>query len=310
MALLKYTSHVLADLQHILIAIYCFVDDFLKQLLENIRFAIERPRQGRPPQKTFNLSVAELVTLALFKSFTGHSNWKDFYQHIMSYHGNDFPNLPNYQNFLAAMNKLSSAAYLMLSAFMQLFRAHTKDTDFKFPDSTKLKVCENKRIFGHKTNKAYAKRGKSSMGWFYGFKLHIVVNELMQILGVALTPGNTDDRKGLDMIWDELFGVLIADAGYIGKKWEEKARNTGKVLFTAVKANMKKLMTEAEHAMLKLRQRVETVFSVLKLRMYIESTLPRSPRGMFAHYVWCLTAYQFKKFVEYCTTPSLLGISA
>lgn len=307
MTLFKHTTQIIDDLNEILITIFCFVDDFIKRILHTLRFAIEPPNQNRPPVKSYSLSVAELVSLAIFRYFTGHTNWKDFYRHIMTYHLSDFPELPNYQNFLAAANRLSSLATILLQGFMHVFKRTTNIKDLKFTDGMALKVCENKRIFSHKTCAGLAKRSKSSMGWFYGFKLHIICNELMQILGLKITAGNVDERKALAMIWGDIFGVIIADAGYVGKQWFEKAKNLGKFLFTAVRANMKKLMTETEHELLKLRQKVETVFSVLKLRMGIESTLPRSPLGYYAHYIWCITAYQFKKYVEYASTKPLLA---
>lgn len=306
MTLFKHTTPI-SDLNTILVTIFCFVDDFIKQVLNTLRFAIERPSQNHPPTKTHNLSVAELATLAIFRYFTGHTNWKDFYRHVRTYHLGDFPGLPAYQNFLAAVNKLSSLATLLLHGFMSVFKRTTAITAFKFTDGTALKVCGNKRIFSHKVCRGRAARSKSSMGWFYGFKLHIICNELMQILGLRITAGNVDERKALAMMWNGIFGVIVADAGYVGKNWQEKARSLGKILFTAVRENMKKLMTETEHAILKLRQKVETVFSVLKLRMGIESTLPRSPLGYFAHYVWCITAYQLKKFFETIAVKPLLA---
>jgi hypothetical protein len=132
----------------------------------------------------------------------------------------------------------------------------------------------------------------------------------MQILNFTITPGNTDDRKGLDKIWNDILGIIIADAGYIGNNWIKKANNLGKHLFTAVKANMKKLMTSIQYKLLKLRQNVETVFSVLKLRMGIETTLPRSPLGYFAHYIWCITAYQLDQFFKFIFTeqPIVKGL--
>ncbi len=95
------------DLNIILIMIYSFVDDLLKALLGNIKYALTRPNQNQPPIKKHNLSLAELASLAIFRFFTGHRNWKDFYRHIQTYHKQDFPHLPNYQNFLEAVNKLS-----------------------------------------------------------------------------------------------------------------------------------------------------------------------------------------------------------
>jgi len=292
----------LADLELILISIYCFVDDFIKNILLNIKYALQRPDRNNPPVKKFNLGLAELTSLALFKFFTGHRNWKTFYYFVKTYHQTDFPNLPSYQNFLRAMNKLSFFALFLLQAFMSFFRKITGLKKIKITDSTKLEVCKIKREFSHKVVRGLAAKSKSTMGWFYGFKLHIICNELMQILSFRITAGNIDDRKGLDMIWNNIFGLIIADAGYLGKNWQEKAKNLGKQLFTAVKANMKKIMTKTQHQLLKLRQRVETIFSVLKLRLGLETSLPRSPLGYFAHYIWCLTAYQINQYFTYIFT--------
>ena len=102
----------------------------------------------------------------------------------------------------------------------------------------------------------------------------------------------------------------MADAGYLGYNWQMAPSELGLTLMTAVKKNMKKLMSKWQHQLLKARQRVETVYSVLKLRMGLETTLPRSVMGFFAHYVWCLTAYQLKAFgkaLSSAATPHLTG---
>lgn len=291
------------DLELILISIYTFVDDFIKGILQNIKYALKKPTQNIPPVKKHNLSLAELISLALFRFFAGYTNWKKYYNFIKTYHSTDFPNLPSYQNFIVAVNKLSFFALILLESLMKFFRQITGIKNVKFADSTKLEICKIKREFTHKVCFEIASKSKSSMGWFYGFKLHIICNKLMQILNFKITTGATDDRKGLAMIWNNIFGMIIADAGYIGKNWQEKALNLGKHLFTAVKANMKKIMTEAQHQLLKLRQYVETVFSVLKLRFGIETSLPRSPFGIFAHYIWCITAYQLDQYFSYIFRP-------
>lgn len=297
------TLSKLSNLNTILITTYCFIDDFLKGILGSIMYALKRPDQHMPPIPKHNLTLAELVSLAIFRFFTGHRNWKDFYQHLKTYHRKDFPRLPVYENFLRAMNALSVVALLLLHGFMKFFRSITRTEDPKFADSSKLEACNIKREFSNKVAKNIAKKSKSSMGWFYGFKLHIICNELMQILNFRITTATVDDRKGLEMIWNDIFGMIVADAGYLGGNWQTKARALGKHLLTGVRANMKKIMTDTQHQLLKLRQRVETVFSVLKLRFGIESTLPRSELGFFAHYIWSITAYQFKKFVEFLDRP-------
>jgi hypothetical protein len=294
-----------SDLNEILPVIYVFADDVTKEMVRSIEYALDRPNKGHPPRKKGNLSVAEIITLAIFRFFTGHRNWKDFYRHIKTYHHKDFPNLPAYQNFVAAMNRASGGAMLLQQLFMQFFNAITSKEDPKFADSSKLEVCHIKREFTHKVAKGLAKKSKSTMGWFYGFKIHAVCNELMQILEFRITPGNVDDRVGLEMMWENLFGMIVADAGYLGRNWQEKACRLDKILLAGVRSNMNKIMTETQYQLLKLRGRIETVFSVLKVRFGLVSTLPRSVEGLFAHYFWSIAAYQFKKLIEFFDSTRL-----
>jgi Transposase DDE domain len=308
MTILKHT-----DLTTILLLIFCFADDFIKNIIRNIKFSLKRPDQNTPPTKKHNLSIAELISLAIFRFFTGHKSWKEFYRHIKTYHLKDFPKLPTYWNFLSTVNNLSHLASIMLQGFMHVFRRNTKATDLKYADSSKLPVCHIKREFNHKVVKDLANKSKSSMGWFYGFRLHIVVNDLMRILNYTIGKATSDDRKVLEMIWNDIFGTIIADAGYVGKEIFERGLKLGKFLFAAVRSNMKKLLTETQHQILKMRMKVEVVFSVLKLRMGLENSLPRSPLGHFAHYTWCITAYQLKKFFEFAGKPlfaSQIGVLA
>lgn len=298
---MKYDNLIL-----VLIAIFVFVDDFLQNIVGLLLPALKRPEKGAPPPKKHNLSLAELVSLAIFRFFTGHHNWKAFYHHIATYHRQDFPRLPNYGNFVQAIDDLSFLGAILLQAFMNFFRSIPGLNGIVFPDSSQLRVCGNKREFTHKVCKRIAAKGKSSLGWFYGFKLHIVCNKLMQILDLRILPGNIGDREGLEMMWNHIFGLIVADAGYLGKEFGEKARKLGKRILTGVRKNMKQLMTKAQHILLKSRQIVETVFSVLKHRMGIETSLPRSELGHFAHYIWCLTAYQLKRYWKFVFSKPLL----
>jgi hypothetical protein len=252
----------------------------------------------RPPVKQRKLSLSEIVTLGILRFYVGTTNWKDFYWHIRTYHQRDFPDLPCYSKFIDAVNFVSPMAFFLCQSFAQFFATKTAIQDPKFADSSKLKVCEIKREFTHKVCRNIAAKSKTTTGWFYGFKLHIVSNRLMQILGVTITAGNKDDRKGLAYIWHTIFGLIVADGGYVGKEFSKHAQQLGKRLLTGVRANMKKIMTSHQHCLLKLRQSVETIFSVLKLRFHMEITLPRSPLGYFSHYCWCLAAYQLKQFFK------------
>jgi len=100
----------------------------------------------------------------------------------------------------------------------------------------------------------------------------------MKVLGFAFTSGNTDDRVGLERMWEDLCGLIVTDGGYVGKDFQEEAKSHGIFLFAAARANMKKLMTEWQHRLFRMRQAVERVFSVLKYRMHMETSLPRSLR--------------------------------
>ena len=299
------------NMDEVLLTIYCFVDDFLNTVLTQIKPALHPAKvdQKTPPRKKHYLSLSEGVTLGLFRYYAGKSNWKDTYWHIKTYHYHDFPTLPCYSKFVETMNKMSPVAAVIGQVLAAFFRKNTPIHAPKFGDASKLKLCEIKREFSHKVCKGLAAKSKSTMGWFYGFKLHLVCNEMMQILSFCITPGNTDDRKGLELIWQHIFGLIVADAGYVGKVFKTKAESLNKTLFTGVRANMKKLMTSYQHHLLKLRQCVETVFSVLKLRFLMESTLSRSPFGFFSHYLWALAAYQLKQFFKLKNPPKSFALA-
>ena len=102
-------------------------------------------------------------------------------------------------------------------------------TGVYFVDSTKLAVCHNRRIHRHKVFDGLAARGKTSMGWFYGLKLHFVINHKGQIMALKITPGNTADSTVLDEMTRHLAGKLYADKGYIGR---ELFTNSGGVACT------------------------------------------------------------------------------
>jgi transposase len=277
----------------ILIGLYDAACDFHRGLLGYLPPSLPAPDHGRPPTKKTKLSLVMLVTLILFRFFTGHRSWKDYYRHLKSYHhGIDIGYLPTYRNFMRSVHALTGYAVVFLEVLRQLCK---QGVTLQFADSTKLEVCKIKREFTHQAAKGYASKSKSTMGWYYGFKLHLVCDTRGRILAWRITTATIDDRKGLALIWHELTGLIVADAGYLGSNWQEAAATLHLTLLTGARKVMKRLMTRWQHTLLQARQRVETVFSVLKLRLGLESTLPRSVMGFFAHYVWCLLAYQLRR---------------
>ena len=107
-----------------------------------------------------------------------------------------------------------------------------------FVDSTRLRVCDNRRISSHRVFAAEAGCSKTSMGWFYGFKLHLIINDKGELLDVELTPGNTDDRSPLRKFAEGLHGNLYGDKGYISKDLREMLRAQGMNLVYKVRKNM------------------------------------------------------------------------
>ena len=95
---------------------------------------------------------------------------------------------------------------------------HSANTGVAFIDSTSRVVCHHRGIHRHKVFKQIARRGKTSMGWFYGFKLHLVVNDRGELLAFRLTPGNVDDRQPVALLTDALTGKLIADRGDLSQR--------------------------------------------------------------------------------------------
>jgi len=150
-------------------------------------------------------------------------------------------------------------------------------TGISFVDSTPLRVCRNQRILIHKTFEGLAERGKCSMGWFFGFKLHLIINDKGEILNFMFTPGNVDDREPLKQgkFMKNIKGKLCADKGYIGQALFENPFLNGIQPVTKVKNNMKNsLMSIADKILLRKRALIETVNDELKNIEQREKSLP------------------------------------
>jgi len=97
------------------------------------------------------------------------------------------------------------------------------------------------RIYRHKVFQDVAKRGRTSADWFFGLKLHIVINNQEDIMNFTLTEGNGDDRAVVEHLVDKLQGWLFGDRGYISKKLAQSLANKGLELIAKIKTNMKEL---------------------------------------------------------------------
>lgn len=167
-----------------------------------------------------------------------------------------------------------------------------KCTGISIADATPIAVCDNRRIYRHKVFEGMAQRGKSSMGWFYGFKLHAAINHQGELLAIKFTPGNVDDRKPLPDLCKSLFGKLYADKGYIATWLTEALHNKGVELITKLRKNMKPVVhSPFDKALLRQRSLIETVFDELKNLCQIEHTRHRSPNNFIVNLMAGIVAY-------------------
>lgn len=275
-----------------LIQIFCEVDDFCKQYEENHRkFLVEN---GKPlPKKEPGLWLSEMMTIMILFHQGGFRNFKHFYMDYVCIHlKSDFPELCSYQRFVSLMGRM----LIPLVAF-QLSRQKDKVTGISFIDSTILAVCRNQRIHRHKVFKGIASRGKSSMGWFYGFKLHLIVNDKGEIISFVLSSGNVSDQdiKICKNLTKHIWGKLFGDRGYISQKLFNELFANGVKLITRLRKNMKnKLMGLDEKLLLRKRSIIETINDQLKNICQIEHTRHRSPINFLVNLTAGLIAYSFQ----------------
>jgi hypothetical protein len=272
-----------------LVEIFCFIDDFCKHFESEIqKISLPKPKASEKETRNrkYSMTWSEVMTVLIVYQTSCFKNFKRFYKYIETNLREYFPNLVSYNRFLELEKHVGFPFSLLIKALSG------EKTGVYFIDSTKLAVCHNKRIFNHKTFKGAASRGKNSMGWFFGFKLHLVINKKGDIMNVSLTGGSTDDRKVLESIMDGFSGTLYGDRGYIGKKWEEKMKEKNIKLVTRKKKNMKtEPLDSTDEFYLKKRGLIETIIGKLKYKFNLEHTRHRSIDNFMINILSCLIAY-------------------
>ena len=279
-----------------LLQLYCIVDTLVT---ETLLHTISLPGNGNTVGRTHNLSISEAVTISLYRFLFPWTDFKHYYGFVQNYHKQEFPNAPHYDNMLTFQKQLLPFLLQLLGILIAVNRAAFKNKKVRimFVDGSPLPVCANKRIFHHKVMKKVAARSKSTMGWFYGMKLHILIDEGGNLLGVTITPGNVDERTQVKkLVGDIMNSLLIADAGYVKELLKQELFEKNGIQFVAgVKRTMKKLMTAEQHSLLKARQLVETVIGSCKHRLGMSFRLHRSIEGYQVHFVLTLIAYTLFK---------------
>lgn len=204
-----------------------------------------------------------------------------------------FKKVPSYNRFVEQMSSGLLVLSRLLNYLMYYYRR--QNIGINFIDSTRIPVCHNKRTNSHKVFESFAEIGKSTMGWFLGFKLHMVIDTQGNILSVNLTKGNVDDRIPLMKLIQGLSGKLFGDKGYIKKELAQELHELGITLITPLKKNMKARFIPINIfnlIMSKKRILIESVFHILKNKLQLCHTRHRSIKNFCVHILSVLVGYQ------------------
>lgn len=247
--------------------------------------------QALQRQRASSLSLSEVMTIVILFQQSGYRNFKTFYQaHVCQHLRRAFPRLVSYNRFI----ELEAACVVPLAVFLHTRYGHC--TGLSFVDATSVKVCHNLRIKAHRVFKDVAARGKTSVGWFYGFKVHLVINDQGELLAVMITPGNTDDRKPVPRLAKHLWGKLFGDRGYISQALFDQLWAHDVQLVTKLKKNMKnKLLPLLDKLLLRKRALIETVNDQLKNIYQLEHTRHRSVTNFLVNLLAALIAYTYQE---------------
>jgi hypothetical protein len=266
-----------------IVEVFCEVDDFCQAFLPQWEASLLGPGGPAPRGPQPGLSTSEIITLLLTvqaSSISRASITASPSRWLLSRH--------------AVLRALRRPAETCLRAAGVLPRQPPRDQDRALLHRFH-RPCDNHRISRHKVFADLAQRGKTSMGWFFGFKLHLVFNNRNEIVALKLTPGNVHDTTPVPALTRDLIGKLFGDKGYIGQKLAEDLLRRGLTLFTRVRKNMKALpLSLQDKALLKARNMADIghikEFSSLNLSRH------RSAINAFVHIIAAITAYQINPF--------------
>jgi hypothetical protein len=267
--------------------LFCHVDDFCRSF-EPIWHAHALTSGTKQRNRSRELALSEIMTILILFHQSHYRTFKAFYtEHVCVDLRGEFPHLVSYTRFV----EFFPSALVALVVYLHSCLGNCSGVSFV--DSTRLAVCHNRRIRQHRVFRGLAERGKTSVDWFFGFKLHLVFNDQGELLTLLLTPGNVDDRAPVPAFAKQLFGKLFGDKGYLSAALVKQLKSLfGIELITPLRKNMKKVERPLLDK-LRLRKRaiVETIIDQLKNISQIEHTRHRSPVNFLVNLLCGLIAY-------------------
>ena len=269
--------------------VFCDVDDFYQDFERNYQKQLKLSTNDRRKPCQSNLCLSEVMTIVILFHGSGYKTFKEFYlNEVLSHWRRDFPKLVSYNRFV----ELIPWSLMLLSCFLSTRRG--KMTGIAFIDSTPIEVCHPCRAKSHRVFGDLPQWGKNSVGWYYGFKLHLIVNDQGELLSFQLTPANTDDRKPVSDLTQSIFGQLFGDKGYISQSLFEQLYQRGLKLITRYRKNMNnRLVPLIERILLRKRAIIESINDQLKNICQIQHTRHRSIYNFMVNLLGGLVAYTY-----------------
>jgi len=273
--------------------IFYIIDEFCKEFeAAKADHVLSKECDKNTRNRKFKLNDSEVMTILVLFHLGNYRCLKHFYVNYVQKHlTNEFPETVSYNRFV----ELQQKAIMPLCCFLQMM-CLGKCTGISFIDSTPIRVCHIKREKQNKVFKGIATKGQCSLGWFFGLKLHIIINDKGEILTFLLTSGNVDDREPLKSkrFHEKIFGKLVGDKGYIGQDLFENLFIDGIHLITKIRKNMKNcLMHINDKILLRKRALIESVNDELKNICQIEHTRHRSFENFLTNLISGLIAYSY-----------------
>jgi Transposase DDE domain len=230
------------------------------------------------------------MTIVISFHQSGYRTFKDYFLRYVTPHLRwAFPQLMSYNRFVELMQE----ALLPLCAYLQTRKGHSQGV--AFIDSTLLAICHPKRATRHQVFAGLARWGRSAMGWCYGFKLHLLINDVGDLLACRLTAANVDDRVPVPTLVDGVIGKVFGDRGYISQALFERLFAHGVQLITKLRKDMKnKLLPIMDKLLLRKRSLIETVNDQLKNISQIDHSRHRSVTNFLVNLVAGLIAYTYQ----------------
>lgn len=266
--------------------LFCSIDDFCKQFIPTWKKKLIGSSRG----PNCSLHLSEIITILILFHQSNFRTFKHFYSYVQKIFSKEFPNLLSYSRFV----RIEKRVFIPLFAY--LLSRKGEITGISFIDATSIAVCKNKRIGRNKVFKGLAKRGKTTSGWFFGFKLHLIVNDKGEILSFLLTPGNVSDITPVEKLSKGITGKLFGDKGYISNSLFKKLYKNSIKLFTTLRSNMKnKFIPLMDKILLRKRSIIETINDQLKNISQIEHSRHRSISNFFVNLLAGLAAYSHQK---------------